>query len=910
MSQVHVKRLIKRGQLEIVLGGWVMPDEASTHYVSVIDQMVEGHQWLWENIGIRPQNSWSIDPFGYSGTLPYLWKKSGMSNMVIQRVHQAVKTSLIHEKSLEFHWRQMWDRKGTNDIFCHIMPFMLYNIKYTCGPNEFACLNLDFRSVPTDYSESKGLPVTSENIEELAQLMLRQYRDKNFFFRYNTVLIPIGDDFRYDEEVEWDQQYVNYEKLIHYLNSKPQYNIKIQWGTLKDYFKLVHEEHEKKKKENVRTQDFPILSGDFFPYSDKDMAYWTGYFTTRPFDKAFGRDVQHMIQAADALNTLNFAFYKKWNLESGSRFFSASSFLQKARRALGLFLHHDAITGTAKEFVVIDYEEYLQEAYEICHNVIRQALQSLLSVGKIDSPLVFKPETVRPSHTKLPEKQILAITEEGTTIVIFNPLMQQRKEMVRLIVDRENVEVLSGAKQLIPSQISPFWDPTQEATVFSHKFELTFLADLGPMSISPFIIYKRNDRPSTSYTSEVSVVNADNFNIPKSLRFNTKTLSSSTSEHILVDNEKIQLAFDPHTGSLLRMKDLVSGNITDLNISFQYYRSQGSGAYIFTPEGPAKPLYRTIPIIRIFQGPLVTRVEVGFEPYITHKVTLYKHPSHLASAIYIENVASIHSLKDKELIMRFDTDIKNADFSFFTDQNGFQYIRRKTNNMLRIQGNYYPVTSGAILEDRHKRLTLITQQPHGAASLKKGQLEVMLDRQLMFDDGRGLGEGVYDIKTTISRFVLLIETRKSPLSMLSEQAHMASLSLPALAHLDMLSQPLLTYYATTTSDIFYQVFSPISQPLPCDITSISLRSLATSNFVYNGTSVILHRRGYDCNLPSDSLVCSLSQEALSFSGLFGELSFSNIKETSLTHTQNLKRVKPDELLKIPPMELAAFHLLM
>jgi alpha-mannosidase II len=95
---------------------------------------------------------------------------------------------------------------------------------------------------------------------------------------------------RFDKELEWDQQYGNFSRLMKYMNSRKDWNVKVSWGTLKDYFKLTRDEQLSKKYAGQDT-DFPLLSGDFFPYSDRNNDYWTGYYTTRPFDKKFQREV-------------------------------------------------------------------------------------------------------------------------------------------------------------------------------------------------------------------------------------------------------------------------------------------------------------------------------------------------------------------------------------------------------------------------------------------------------------------------------------------------------------------------------------------------------------------------------------------------------------------------------------------
>lgn len=49
-----------------------MHDEATTHYIDMIDQTTLGHQFIKEEFGITPRIGWQIDPFGHSAVQAYL----------------------------------------------------------------------------------------------------------------------------------------------------------------------------------------------------------------------------------------------------------------------------------------------------------------------------------------------------------------------------------------------------------------------------------------------------------------------------------------------------------------------------------------------------------------------------------------------------------------------------------------------------------------------------------------------------------------------------------------------------------------------------------------------------------------------------------------------------------------------
>lgn len=55
-------KFVDNGQLQFAVGGWAMPDEATTDYTDIIETMTTGHQWLVDTFGdvARPRFGFQV----------------------------------------------------------------------------------------------------------------------------------------------------------------------------------------------------------------------------------------------------------------------------------------------------------------------------------------------------------------------------------------------------------------------------------------------------------------------------------------------------------------------------------------------------------------------------------------------------------------------------------------------------------------------------------------------------------------------------------------------------------------------------------------------------------------------------------------------------------------------------------
>jgi len=174
-----------------------------------------------------------------------------------------------------------------------------------------------------------------------------------------------------------------------------------------------------------------------------------------------------------------------------------------------------------------------------------------------------------------------------------------------------------------------------------------------------------------------------------------------------------------------------------------------------------------VPEIVAIHGSVTSELLVAHDPLQLSVRILNQGSEEDRNAVSIENQFD-SKLVAGEFFLRFYSDIDSKSKIdedghdseiFYTDQSGYTFQKRIKVDDIGVEGNYYPVTTMAFIEDKKsgQRLSLLVDRSHGAASLSSGSLEVMIERRVLYDDNRGIGQGITDNQLTISNYVLKLE---------------------------------------------------------------------------------------------------------------------------------------------------------
>ena len=227
-------------------------------------------------------------------------------------------------------------------------------------------------------------------------MALQSYKTGNYLMLY-------GDDIYFSEIDLARQQF----QLIEAMRAaSPEVNI--QFATIQDYLKAVMAENK----------TYSTFEGDFVPYVSyygDHLISWTGFYSSRPFQKSQTYLAHSLVRAAEITAGLvenhEFIGYESCNV-----------------------LHHDAITGTCKPYVSEDYFRRIYEDQASSLEVIADAYSSMVK----------------------PSKELHTIRTPYKAFVVQNPVNWVREEVMYLDSTSAYTVIQISTGQVLTSQSVPF----------------------------------------------------------------------------------------------------------------------------------------------------------------------------------------------------------------------------------------------------------------------------------------------------------------------------------------------------------------------------------------------------------------------------------------------------------------------
>ncbi|XP_076898589.1 putative alpha-mannosidase At5g13980 [Bidens hawaiensis] len=717
-TQATVKRLVSKGQLEMINGGWCMHDEAAPHYIDMIDQTTYGHRFIKQQFNVTPRIGWQIDPFGHSAVQAYLLgAEVGFDSVYFGRIDYQDRAKRKGDKHLEVIWRGSKSLGSSSQIFAGAFPE-----NYEPPPGGFYFeVNDDSPIVQDD------MDLFDYNVEERVNDFVAAAVAQANITRTNHVMWMMGTDFKYQYAESW---YRNMDKFIHYVNKDGRVNA--LYSTPSIYTDAKYAE----------TSSWPLKENDYFPYASDVDAYWTGYFTSRAALKGYVRMLSGYYLAARQLEVMKGRNKTRHTTDA-------------LGDALGIAQHHDGVSGTSQQHVANDYAKRLSIGQKKAESVVAESIACMVSPkpGCSSSGTKFH-QCALLNISYCPSTEADLSSGKKLMVVVYNSLGWNRSDVIRLPVVNDNIAVYDSSGKEVESQLMLLQNEsisyrnyyatayTGKSPSTTPKFWLAFTASVPPLGFS-------------TYTISSSKKPASNF-VKKVVYKHTKPEYDTEPEYgeIEIGQGNLKLIYSESDGKLSQYVNSRSSIEASLKQSYSFYAGfdgttglQASGAYVFRPNG-TYPIGHKLQDITYMYGNIYDELHEQISPWIYQITRVYKNMEH-AEVEFTVGPIPIEDGVGKEIVTQITTTMK-SNKTFYTDSNGRDFIERIRDYRADwdldvnqpIAGNYYPINLGIYLKDKKSELSILVDRSIGGSSIVDGQLELMLHRRLLYDDGKGVAEAL------------------------------------------------------------------------------------------------------------------------------------------------------------------------
>eukprot|EP00547_Thalassionema_nitzschioides_P006974 CAMPEP_0194203020 /NCGR_PEP_ID=MMETSP0156-20130528/2917_1 /TAXON_ID=33649 /ORGANISM="Thalassionema nitzschioides, Strain L26-B" /LENGTH=1049 /DNA_ID=CAMNT_0038928679 /DNA_START=43 /DNA_END=3192 /DNA_ORIENTATION=- len=727
------RSLVAEDRLTFVNGGWCMHDEAATHFMGMIDQTTLGHDFLQREFDFVPTIGWQLDPFGHSSSqASYMTSLMGFDALFFGRIdYQDLQIRLKTQEC-----EGLWD--ASPNVGMPVFWGLTGSYGGNYGPPRGLCFDARCDDVPL-------VGLSDKHLLERMNDLVKGVKKQSDSTKGNHIMLTMGEDFNYENaEVYMKNIDVMIDKLLLYQDMK-KIDIASVFESKFEYINIFYsnpvyytkQKLAEKGRSGLKTgspfNTWSLKTDDFFPYADSDHAYWTGYFTSRTAFKRFERVASSFLMAARQMESYGLSGIKNSTL---------SQPLFDLEDALGVAQHHDAVSGTAKQHVANDYAKRLQMGINKAASYMATIIKrTILQETSINSLKDF-------GFCQLLNETICDISEsaskrgEDLYIVVYNGLASSRSVVIAVPVSSPGIyEVFkvenNGEGSIVSSESVP--NDGKSLVYFS-------TGDLPPTGALTFKLVLKTRRAEQQHPRR-------------------------SSKEMSLTNGIIRIDYNNYSEGAFRLVNHFDDSEIDFVQRWGYYtsfdsknrtsRDQNSGAYIFRPSKPNETLHtiKATNVSRREISDLVDEIKIEYEfPWIEHYLRLYKGKSYVEMEYKIGPIP-INDTVGKEVVTQYKCNIDNNG-AFFTDSNGREFQKRvrssrptwKLNETEPIAGNFYPVNAAIYIEDSRKSFGIVTDRSQGASSLSDGSISMMVQRRVLADDSRGVGEPLNETDGCVSPY--------------------------------------------------------------------------------------------------------------------------------------------------------------